>query len=71
MSILQIIFIFQVKISMYKEGKEGMFLIFNTTGLNRRNFFNISNLARSSFTDLTQSAIKEMSIIGYVFLFQF
>ncbi|XP_062620199.1 uncharacterized protein LOC134281783, partial [Saccostrea cucullata] len=54
----------QVKIAMYKDGKEGMFLIFNTTGHNRRNFFRDSNIIKSSFTDLTESTNYSMTISG-------
>ncbi|XP_061172714.1 uncharacterized protein LOC133182027 [Saccostrea echinata] len=55
----------QVKIAMYKDGKEGMFLIFNTTGHNRGNFFKVSNIIKSSFTDLTESTNYNMSISGH------
>lgn len=52
----------QLKISMYKDGKEAAFLIFNTTGYTRRNFFKFSNIIRSSFTDLSPSV--SMNITG-------
>lgn len=52
----------RLKISMYKDGKEAAFLIFNTTGYTRSNFFNFSNIIKSSFTDLSPSV--SMAITG-------
>lgn len=51
-----------LKMSMYKDGKEAAYLMFNTTGYTRTNFFKFSNIIRSSFTDLSPSV--SMAITG-------
>ena len=61
-NILILLNLIQLKMGMYKDGKEVMFLIFNTTGQSRSNFFNVSNIIQSSFTDLSQ--VQIMSIKG-------
>ena len=60
----QAIFLFQVKVSVYKNGVEKANIIFNATGADKNNWFTSDRIISSTYTDIKTAAKEIVSMAG-------
>ena len=56
--------ILQVKFSVFKDGEEKQFIIFNGTGTNHENWFDAARILNSSWIDLKYKSFIHFSLRG-------
>ena len=57
--------ILQVKFSVFKDGEEKHFIIFNGAGTNHTNWFDAARILKSSWIDLKYKSFEHFSLRGY------
>ena len=56
--------LFQVKLSVYKDGEEKHFIVFDGTGTDHVSWFSASKIVSSSWTDLSVQTFNHFSLQG-------
>jgi len=57
---------FQIRVSIYKNGIEKAYILFNATGSTKENWFTQDRIISSSWTDLKSAPKEMMSLAGYI-----
>jgi hypothetical protein len=58
-------FLFQVKVSIYKNGVEKAFILFNATGADKMSWFTPSRIIDSSWVDLKSTTTQYFNMAKY------
>ena len=58
-------FLFKVKVSIYKNGVEKAFILFNATGADKMSWFTPSRIIDSSWIDLKSTTIQYFNMAKY------
>jgi hypothetical protein len=58
--------LFQIRVSIYKNGLEKAWVEFNAIGANQNNWFDPSRIIASSYTDINTAAKEVFSMMGWV-----